>query len=722
MATPLISPHFAPEPSLGLTIPSRSDLLPALLDLLPDPVLLVDAGGLILLANPSAESLFGGGIADSPLEGSLAPKRIIPAASRAAFRGFLGGILHASGVDGFELPALRGNGDGVRIYWRGRKVPGTHEGAVVLLMGRDMTEVSEMRRREGRLSTPERERLDREEALARSEAMFSGIVEVATDAIISVDRAHRIVIFNQGAETIFGFSADEAMGAPLDLLLPPEAHAIHRTHMDHFARSDVQARRMGERRQIQGVRKNGERFQAEASILRVQVSGETLLTVVLRDITERVRQQRAQELLARIGEVLIPSLNRDSTLAAVAHVAVDALADFCVLDLIEEGGEIRRVTALHRDPEMASIAEAAQGLTLDRTRPHFMEQTLRDGSPVLVPKVVPERLSPFVQSEAHRALIEALKIESYIVVPIQTGERPLGAILLVRSGRRFDADDLVLSQELGRRTGLAVENARLYRQARLAVEARDDVLGVVSHDLGNPLQAIFIGLEAMERSRAGRSEGRPGQEEYYLTAIRRSAEVMERLIRDLLEVRRMEAGHLSMTPVVQRLHPLVAEALEVLTPLARVKEIKLLNEIPEHGLPEVPMDGDRIQQVLSNLVGNAVKHTPEEGTVTLRAAWAEGELRVHVTDSGTGIPPEELERVFDRFWRGSQQGPTDPAPRNRRGIGIGLGLAIARGIIRGHGGRIWAESRPGEGSTFSFALPGTGPDSSEPDSSEPDSN
>jgi PAS domain S-box-containing protein len=707
-----------PETLLGSTISTREDLFSALLDLLQDVVLLVDATGTIVHANPSAVERFGGSAI--PLEGSPAASRIIPPLSRDAFRGYLGGVLHdvSAAPLTVELPAMRGDGGEWKVSWRGRAVVSETGARGVLLVGRDVTEVQALRLREDRLKTPELERLAREEALARSEALFSGIVEVATDAIIAVDREHRMVIFNRGAETIFGYEASEALGAPLDMLLPPEAHKAHRAHVDGFAVSEVQARRMATRRQIEGVRKNGVRFPAEASILKVQVAEETLLTVVLRDISDRVRQQRGQELLARVGEILIPSLDLDATLQAVSEVAIERLADFCILDLVEEDGEVRRVMALHRDPAKAHVARDVLSLPLDRSRPHFMYQTLREGTPVLMPKVATDALAPLIQSEAHAALAEAVGIESYIAVPIQTGGqgggRTLGALLLVRSEGAYDADDLLLAIELGRRTGLAVENARLYQQARQAVEARDDVLGVVSHDLGNPLQAIFIGLEAMERSRTGRSEGRPGQEEYYLTAIRRSAEVMERLIRDLLEVRRMEAGHLKLRPTLQPLHPLVAEALEILNPLARVKEIELVNEVPETGLPMAAMDGDRIQQVLSNLVGNAVKHTPEEGVVTLRAESVDGELHVHVQDSGPGLQPDELERVFDRFWRGNQAQAGESGSRNRRGIGIGLGLAIARGIVRGHGGRIWAESRPGQGSTFSFALPLTGPAAADP--------
>jgi PAS domain S-box-containing protein len=547
-----------------------------------------------------------------------------------------------------------------------------------------------------------------EAALRTSEARFSGIVAIASDAIISIDRDHRIVLFNQGAEAIFGYDAAEILGQPLDRLLPARARGPHRRHVDAFGNSPVEARRMAERQEISGLRKNGEEFPAEASILKVTVGTERHFTVVLRDVSERMRREASQTFLARTGEVLAGSLELDATLRSLGSLALEHMADFCIIDLVDaDNAGVRRVDTRHRDPERDDLARAFAEFRLDRSRPHLMSGVLETGEPVLVREVGAGDLDRVAQDAVHRELLEALDPRSWIVVPLQARGRILGALLCMRCGPGtplpgepfrhlpYDRDDLELARELGLRAGLAVDHAHLFRQARQAVEARDEVVAVVSHDLGNPLQAIFIGLEAMERSRAGRAEGRPGQEEYYLTAIRRSAEVMERLIQDLLEVRRMEAGRLELDPVPTALGPLVDEALEMLLPLARVKEITVRNDVPTEGLPTVRADGDRIQQVLSNLVGNAVKHTPEEGVVRLWCEVDDQEFRLHVTDSGQGIPADDLSRVFDRFWRAGRG----------RGPGIGLGLAIARGIVRGHGGRIWVESEEGSGSTFSFALP-----------------
>ncbi len=679
------------------------DLLPRISSVLAGPVVITDAEGRILHVNPALERLTGWTGGDC--EGRLASEVLVAPEAVDGFPTLLAGVLDGTLTEPLEVPIRTRDGRLRRVLWSYAVVNGA-DGApgAVLAAGTDVTELRGLE--------------EREIELRASEARFSGIVEIASDAIVSIDRDHRIVLFNHGAEEIFGYRSDEVIGRPLDMLLPERARAVHRGHVDRFSASEVASRRMAQRQEISGLRKNGEEFPAEASIQKLTVGSERHFTVVLRDVSDRWRRQAGQAFLARVGEVLAGSLELDETLRSVGTLALEHLADFCIIDLVDdEAGGVRRVVTRHRDPARAGVARALHALSLDRSRPHLMGEVLHEGSYVHVPRAGPEALDRVSQGPEHRALLDSLEPRSWIVVPLQAAGRIIGALLCMRCEtpapdpgdllrrRDYDAEDVELARELGRRAAMAVENARLFREAQRAVEARDDVMGVVSHDLGNPLQAIFIGLEAMERSRPGRAEGRPGQEEYYLTAIRRSAEVMERLIQDLLEVRRMEAGRLELAPVPTQLGPLVGEALEMLMPLARVKEITIRNEVPTQGLPRVRADGDRIQQVLSNLVGNAVKHTPEGGVVRLWSELREDELRLHVTDTGKGIPADDLERVFDRFWRGA----------GGRGRGIGLGLAIARGIVRGHGGRIWAASEEGQGSTFSFALPlgtpsRTGPD------------
>jgi signal transduction histidine kinase len=243
-----------------------------------------------------------------------------------------------------------------------------------------------------------------------------------------------------------------------------------------------------------------------------------------------------------------------------------------------------------------------------------------------------------------------------------------------------------------------MDNALLYQAARDAVRARDDILAVVSHDLGNPLSAIRIGASLLLRTVP--EEQRTGAWRH-IEGIRHSVEQMERLINDLLEVKRIEAGHLSLNRRRHSPAALATEVVELMQPLAAERAQVLELDVPAT-LPAVTADRERILQVFSNLVGNALKFTPEGGRIRI-AAYAPdagGEVVFAVSDTGRGIAPEHIEHVFDRFWQ---------AHRNRR-EGIGLGLAIVKGIVQAHGGRVWVESAPGTGSTFSFALPAAAPE------------
>ncbi|MBC7977145.1 MAG: hypothetical protein H7138_19390 [Myxococcales bacterium] len=269
----------------------------------------------------------------------------------------------------------------------------------------------------------------------------------------------------------------------------------------------------------------------------------------------------------------------------------------------------------------------------------------------------------------------------------------LGALTLVisQSDRRYGAEDLTLAQELAQRAALAVENARLYNHAQQATRARDDMLGIVAHDLRNPLGTIIMATELLQEMFA--DETAPGRKQ--IEMVRRASARMNRLIQDLLDVRRIESGGLALERRAEYVKPVVADAAEMLRPLAVAATLGL-EDIVADDLPPCYIDPARIQQVLSNLVGNAIKFTPKGGCVTIRAQReTEKEVRVAVSDTGPGIPPDQIPHIFGRFWQGK--------PNDRRGVG--LGLAIVKGIVEAHEGRVWVESRPGAGSDFIFTMP-----------------
>lgn len=675
------------------------DLLRTVLETVATPVIALDPEARIRLFNAAAENVSG--YPRSEVLGREVWFLLDPAEEERAaelFRQLVAG--ETERLDAEEVAWVTREGERRSLAWSTATLRGD-DGTVRLLVctAVDLTEVHALHRRARNLATEQAARQAREEALRASEARFSGIVEMASDAIVTIDEDHEVVLFNRGAEALFGWAAEEVLGEPVDRLLPEDARNRHRRHVEAFGQSPVRARRMGERQEIWGRRRDGTTFSAEASIIKLDVAGERLYTVVLRDVSERQRRERQQSFLVKVGKVLASSLELEATLSAIADLAVGFLADYCVVDLLEESGEVRRIRVSAREGADQSAAQILRDVTLDRSRPHLMSEVLETGRAHRVASVRPDHLDGLAQGETHLKALRAMEMSSYMAVPLVSRERMVGALLLVGAGERraYDEQDLALAREVGLRAGMAVESARLYRDAQRAILARDDVLGVVSHDLGNPLQAVFIALEALEKGQAAGAgpDSEDGKTGYYLSAIRRSADLMQRLIHELLEVRRMEEGHLALEVEAIPLGALVEETLEVIEPLARVKSVELVDQVAEASLPLVEADRDRLLQVLSNLVGNAVKHTPEGGRVCVRAETGPDELRISVSDTGPGIPAEEREQVFERFWRAEKTG----------GKGIGLGLAIARGIVQTHGGRIWVESEEGEGSTFHFTLP-----------------
>jgi signal transduction histidine kinase len=235
----------------------------------------------------------------------------------------------------------------------------------------------------------------------------------------------------------------------------------------------------------------------------------------------------------------------------------------------------------------------------------------------------------------------------------------------------------------------------LYDEAKQAVLARDQTIAVVSHDLRNPVNAIKMLAAALVRSARHDAE-RDGSDQVYDSAeiIRRAAEQADRLIQDLLDVSHIEAGSLRIHVAAEDLDEIIAAATDVLSPFANEKSVELRRE-PNPELPLVNVDASRIHQVISNIAGNAIKFTPQGGVVTISVERRAGELVVAVSDTGPGLPPEQMESLADRRWQ---------AKRQTSG-GSGLGLVIAKGIVEAHGGKLWADARPGGGSVFRFSLP-----------------
>lgn len=403
---------------------------------------------------------------------------------------------------------------------------------------------------------------------------------------------------------------------------------------------------------------------------------------------ERDGARRGDRLFAEAGTILATSLDYREKLAAMAQLAVRFLADFCVIDVVEDR-EVRRLEVAHADRRRVGTAAQLLRFPLDRQHPHLSWQALETRKSVLISELSDARLDAMTQGPEHRRILRALDPRSLMAVPMLARDQLLGVIQFGSSRRRYDAADLALAERFVRLAALELDNARLYRDAQRALEARDRILRIVAHDLRNPLNVIGMSAELLLEQPL--PEERRAQQ---LEVIRRSARRMNRLIQDLLDVARLEANRLLLQRTLEHPEELAREAVELSAVVATAKGVAL-RWTADLGLPRISADRDRLLQVLSNLIDNAVKFTPEGGRIEVRVERAEDAVRYAVADTGAGIPAAELPHLFEPFWQARRQSVE----------GAGLGLTIARGIVEAHGGRIWAESAPGRGSTFSFTVP-----------------
>ena len=394
-------------------------------------------------------------------------------------------------------------------------------------------------------------------------------------------------------------------------------------------------------------------------------------------------------LLAEASRVLGASLDSATALAQLARLVVPRLADACVVELAAGGGFVPAAAA-HADPEREAALRAAPAPAEGATHP--LADLLRGERATQLPWALEYGAAGSGHSLGPGATLAA---------PFRSAGGVAGGVVLVRAGegRRFAREELELAEELARRVALAAENARLFAQAQQATRARDHTLAVVAHDLRNPLASIAMGSEMLLHMLPPRANAFHKES---LESMYHSAHRMHRLVDDLLDVARMDMGGLTLDAGEREVGALFADAESMLRPLAEARSIRL--ELAGcDDAPPVLADGPRVVQVLSNLVGNALKFSPEGGRVTVACAAAGAELRVSVSDQGPGIPAEQLPHLFGAFWQADR--------RDRRGVG--LGLSIARAVVEAHGGRIWVDTRDGEGSTFHFTLPLAAPSAAE---------
>jgi PAS domain S-box-containing protein len=565
---------------------------------------------------------------------------------------------------------------------------------------------------------------------------FAAILACIAEGITVQDHSGRVVYANDAAARLSGFESGEA------LVTGTAAEALSRFELlDQDGRPFPLARLPG--RLVLGgesapeavvrfrPRGGGQERWSLISATPVLAAGGCVKFAVnvFRDITERKRAEDAARSLAEASRVLSESLDYELTLERVAHLAVPSLADWCVVDIVEDH-QVRRLAIAHADAARVELARQLQDrYPEDPEAPNGVSAVLRKGEPEMLSEITDAMLVAAARDAEHLRLLRALELRSYLIVPLLARGHTLGAITFVaaESGRQYEPRDLVMAQELAGRAALALDNARLYREAQEQAEAhvllnaslrdvvgerdeavarlehalltRDEFLAAAAHDLKNPLAAIKAQVQLLGRqTRAGRTPD-PDRLTSMTESIDRMVSRVDAQVEELLDLARLQ---MASPPALERESTdLVASVRDIVSEYRQLSSAHLLEFDMSEPRLEGHWDGRRLTRAIRNLIDNAIKYSPDQGSILVRIQrvreTSDDVALICVQDHGIGIPPDDLPYVFDRFRRGSNVLNRVP--------GTGIGLASTRWIVESHGGTIEVQSELGQGSCFCVRLP-----------------
>ncbi len=414
-----------------------------------------------------------------------------------------------------------------------------------------------------------------------------------------------------------------------------------------------------------------------------------------RNITERKQVEERQRILNEASEKLVSSLNQQVTLQEIAQLIVPAVADYCRIAVLDEQQQIKEIAVNHFDPEQVALVRELYEQYKDRTNSTSgLQRLLETGQSELMSHVSEGVIQQAGQDNPEIVtVVHALGLKSYMGTPLIARDRVIGAITFssVQPERHYTSDDLAFAQELARRIALTLDNARLYQEAQKAITLRDDFISIASHELRTPVTSLKLYVQVLQRQLARRGDDSLA---HHFKKMDTQLDKLTLLIKDLLNVTRIELGKLDFQEDFFDVNEVVKEVVEQIQLTTRTHRIEVEGRIAR----PVRGDKDRIGQVLTNLLTNAIKYSPAANSIVVRLIAEEDVAVVEVQDFGIGIEKEHQGHIFDRFYRVSD-------PEERTYPGLGIGLYIAHEIIKRHKGELWVVSEKGKGSLFRFRLP-----------------
>jgi PAS domain S-box-containing protein len=522
---------------------------------------------------------------------------------------------------------------------------------------------------------------------------LAALVESSEDAIIGKTVSGVITSWNRAAERMFGYSAGEAIGQSIRLIIPQERRAEEDQVLARIGRGETV-----QHFETVRCRKDGSEIAVSLTISPIHDATGVIVgaSKIARDNSEQKRASRRAAFLAEVGAVLAGSLDYLTTLKAVANLAVPSIAEWCAVDILTEQGRVERLAVAHVDPAKLDLARLVRSRYEDPSSPFSAVSVIRTGTPAMVKEISDAMIVAAAHGDEERiALVRSLGLRSFIIVPLTTRGRTLGALSLVtgESGPLYTDDDFRLAQDVAFRAALAVDNARAYNDAQAANRLKDEFLATLSHELRTPLNAI-LGYSRLLQSGMMTAD----KHTHAIQTVERNATSLTRIVEDILDVSRIISGKIRLSIQPVDFPNVVSNAVETVMPAAAARQVRVQTILDPRATP-ISGDPDRLQQIIWNLVSNAVKFTPKHGVVQIRLERVNSHVEIVVADTGIGMAPDFLPHVFERFRQAD-------SATTREHSGLGLGLAIVRHLVELHGGTIHAASGGrDQGSTFTVRLP-----------------